>query len=132
MAPGPHVMIGRLVTRTNTGHMFSEAILTSLFILVSKLTGARGDDPKPSVVLRGAGASFPKEVYSEWLPTYMSSRRRWVNIEMGYQPIGSSRGKQAVMGQGGLEVEYAGSDEDMTAQEREDYPDLMLFPTMAG
>lgn len=84
-------------------------------------------------MLRGAGASFPKTVYLEWISKFREKRRlAGVALEMNYNAVGSTKGKLAIMDKLKTEVEYAGSDVDLTKEEKKEYPNIIAFPTMAG
>lgn len=51
---------------------------------------------------------------------------------MVYDKVGSGDGRSRIMELSGDPVDYAGSDSDLTTQQKADYPNLMVFPTMAG
>lgn len=50
---------------------------------------------------------------------------------MTYDSVGSGAGKSRIQGIGGP-VEYAGSDSVLSPSAYEEFPDLQMFPTMAG
>ena len=92
-------------------------------------------DAHALVNMRGAGASFPSEVYKSWMPMYKSSRQTFVNLYMDYQAIGSGGGKKLIKGEAAEKadpIEYAGSDSLLKEAEYVAYPDLQMLPTMAG
>lgn len=84
--------------------------------------------PQPSVVLKGAGATFPNPVYAKWFTNY---RRANPNVEINYSPIGSAEGvRQLLAG----ETDFAASDSpeairDLAPTEQEKY---LLFPSIVG
>lgn len=50
-----------------------------------------------SVQLRGAGASFPAEVYKAWISSYIAIRREYVaDLTMTYDSVGSGGGKTRI------------------------------------
>ncbi|KAL8570484.1 hypothetical protein ACOMHN_034519 [Nucella lapillus] len=81
--------------------------------------------------LRGAGASFPNDVYQAWIPVYRSHRQPYVDLNMTYNPVGSGKGRALIVGDTG-DVEYVGSDSLLTDSELQGRSDLITFPTMAG
>ena len=80
--------------------------------------------------LRGEGASFPGAVYKNWIPAYRRYRSPHVSLNMKYDAVGSGNGKRAI--KDNIDIEYAGSDTVLSAEEQVNYPDLVTFPTMAG
>ena len=80
--------------------------------------------------LRGQGASFPANVYKKWIPAYVRYRSTYVSLNMEYLAVGSGKGKSAI--KDNIDIEYAGSDSLLTANDTLNYPDLVTFPTMAG
>lgn len=49
-----------------------------------------------SVEINGAGASFPFDVYSAWLPAYKAHRSRWIDLSMKYLSVGSGAGLASI------------------------------------
>ena len=49
-----------------------------------------------AVELNGAGASFPYDVYSAWMPAYKAHRRPFRHLSMRYESIGSGGGKARI------------------------------------
>ncbi|KAK7498996.1 hypothetical protein BaRGS_00009805 [Batillaria attramentaria] len=88
-------------------------------------------EAEAKVNLRGAGASFPNEVYQTWIPSYRAYRQAHVQLNMTYEKAGSGSGKARIKANAG-DIEYAGSDSLLSAEDREKYKDLVMFPTMAG
>jgi hypothetical protein len=87
---------------------------------------------KPEISLSGAGASFPNEVYQNWAVMYTAERQAYITLEMSYDAIGSGSGKKRIMGKTGTMVTYAGSDSLLSDEEMKNFPNLKMFPTMAG
>ena len=109
-----------------------ELILKILPIL--QLWGLSIKTPETEAVrvqLRGAGASFPNEVYQAWIPAYKAYRQARVDLNMSYEPVGSGKGKARIVENAG-DIEYAGSDSVLKDSERRGKNDLVMFPTMAG
>lgn len=84
------------------------------------------------VLLRGEGASFPEPVYIAWEHSYRAHRLQHADVQMTYKASGSGSGKAAIKKGPNSVVEYAGSDSILTEEEHAKYPDLKMFPTMAG
>ncbi|XP_076449130.1 uncharacterized protein LOC143285617 [Babylonia areolata] len=85
-----------------------------------------------AVEVNGAGASFPVDVYSAWIPAYKAHRRPFRQVEMKYDSVGSGDGKARIKGVKGPPVTYAGSDSLLKEEEYQAYPDLQMLPSMAG
>lgn len=83
-----------------------------------------------AINIRGRGASFPYEVYKIWQNTYLRLRQEHVHLEMQYDAVGSSIGRDSIFAN--ADIEYAGSDNLISDTERVAYPDLIEFPTMTG
>ncbi len=101
------------------------AAVLVLLLCVPEVTLGEG------IKVRGAGASFPNEVYKNWLPTYTSVRQPFVKLDMTYEVTGSSKGKERIQEFPEV-VDYAGSDYVLNEQEQRDFPDLKIFPSLAG
>ncbi|CAH1793096.1 unnamed protein product [Owenia fusiformis] len=87
------------------------------------------------VNLRGAGASFPSEVYAAYMPIYKSTRSAFVTLNMTYDVVGSGNGQKRIKKTGHdstLDVEYAGSDGLLGEDDYLSYPDLQMLPVLAG
>ncbi len=86
------------------------------------------------VHLRGAGASFPANVYQTWLTLFTAYRRKFVTLETTYQVTGSGNGKKLIMREleGEYPIDYAGSDSLLTEANYHANPDLQMLPSMAG
>lgn len=79
-----------------------------------------------SVQLTGAGASFPYPLYSRWFYEYA-----FVNPvpRINYQSIGSGGGIRQITEKN---VDFAGSDAVLNADQKAAAPGLMMLPTVAG
>ena len=86
---------------------------------------------KDTILLRGAGASFPNEVYKQWLTSFISHRKDFVDVSTSYQAVGSGTGK-AWFKDDSVPLEYVGSDSLLDDQDYIDHPDFQMFPTLAG
>ena len=82
--------------------------------------------PAGSIVINGAGATFPEPVYTEWRFAY-----QYVNpsVTINYQGIGSGGGKKGIADK---TLDFAGSDSLLTQAEYDANPTLQMFPTLAG
>ncbi|XP_067651132.1 atrial natriuretic peptide receptor 2-like [Haliotis asinina] len=85
-----------------------------------------------TVQLRGAGASFPEQVYKSWTASYKLYRQqRATDVNATYLSVGSGSGRKRIISNDG-NLEFAGSDSLMSAEERKQAPDIVMFPTLAG
>jgi phosphate transport system substrate-binding protein len=82
--------------------------------------------PAGSVLVNGAGATFPAPVYADWAYAY-----QYVDpsVVVNYQPIGSGGGKKAIVDG---TVDFAGSDSLLKDEEYAAGKDLQMYPTLAG
>lgn len=83
--------------------------------------------PKPgSIVINGAGASFPYPLYSRWFFEYA-----YVNpaVRINYNPIGSGGGISQITAK---TVEFGGSDAPMTDAEYDKAKGVQMLPIIAG
>jgi phosphate transport system substrate-binding protein len=81
--------------------------------------------------INGAGATFPYPMYSKWFDEY---HKKFANIQINYQPIGSGGGiKQVTEGT----VDFGGSDGPMNDDQLKAFQDkhgfgILHFPTVLG
>jgi phosphate transport system substrate-binding protein len=80
-----------------------------------------------SVLLNGAGATFPVPIYSKWFQTYSTTVDK--NVAFNYQPIGSGGGISAITAK---TVDFAGSDAPLSDDQLAKAPGLLHIPTVAG
>ena len=88
---------------------------------------------RPIPVL-GAGASLPSRLYKDAIAAYHFVNR---SVQVSYAVTGSGGGKCRIKGSCPEEPEptsadFAGSDSLLTDAEYEQYPDLQMYPTVAG
>lgn len=75
---------------------------------------------------------FTMQVYNLWMAAYRAFRSEFVNIVMTYDGQSSGYGKRRIKGILPPPVDYSGTDSVLTESEHQQYPDLQMFPTMAG
>ena len=63
---------------------------------------------------------------------YKAQRSQFVDLGMAYDARGSGHGKERITGKVDPMVEYAGSDSLLKETDYDIYPDLQMFPTLAG
>lgn len=80
--------------------------------------------PSAEVKLKGAGATFPKPVYDEWMQVYQEE----TNVPITYEGIGSGGGQKAIIDK---TVDFAGSDAVMKTEDLEKQG-LLQFPMIVG
>jgi phosphate transport system substrate-binding protein len=84
-----------------------------------------------TVLLNGAGATFPYPMYSKWFDVY---HQQHPNIQINYQSIGSGGGiRQALAGT----VDFGASDGPMSDEQIKEFKekrgvDILHFPTVLG
>ncbi|MGB7434016.1 MAG: phosphate ABC transporter substrate-binding protein PstS [Candidatus Acidiferrum sp.] len=84
-----------------------------------------------SVLINGAGATFPYPIYSKWFDVY---HQKHSNLQFNYQSVGSGAGiRQVTEGT----VDFGASDGPMNDQQLKDYEQkrgskILHFPTVLG
>lgn len=117
----------KLVMSTTQRQTFSKIRLTSTDNSLSVTSHS------PSVSLHGIGATFPSAVYDAWMPVFQYERQRFVDVDNSFEERCSLDGKQALMrDKNGSLYAYGASDAVLTDEERENYPDIVALPAMAG
>lgn len=109
-------------------------LIISVFILLAILLNAcnnSGDSsaegaPSGSVLINGAGATFPLPVYTEWIYAYSKVDS---SVVINYQGTGSGSGKRSIIEN---IVDFAGSDSLLLDDEYERGKDLQMYPMLAG
>jgi phosphate ABC transporter phosphate-binding protein len=79
-----------------------------------------------TVMLNGAGASFPYPLLEEMIKTYQNGKS---NIEINYQPTGSGAGISSLTDK---TVDFAGSDAPLSASEAQNAPNTLHIPETIG
>jgi len=80
-----------------------------------------------SVILQGAGATFPAPLYQKWLSEY---GKLHPNLKMDYQSIGSGGGIKQIKEQ---TVDFGASDAPMTDEDLKSAPgEIVHIPTVLG
>ena len=89
-------------------------------------TPAATELPAGSVIINGAGATFPLPVYNEWTFAY-----QYVDpaVVINYQGIGSGGGKKGIIDN---TIDFAGSDSLLKDEEYTAGVDLQMYPMLAG
>jgi phosphate transport system substrate-binding protein len=99
--------------------------MTKLALAALLLVGggvARAD----SILVNGAGATFPNPLYSKWFSEY---NKLYPDIRFNYQAIGSGGGiQQFTAGT----VDFGATDAPMSAEEQAKAPDAIHIPTVLG
>jgi phosphate transport system substrate-binding protein len=109
------------------------AIAVSSAVLINCDPGAPSeskaapDAPAGQIRVTGAGATFPYPIYSKWFDEY---HRKFPNIEINYQSIGSGGGiRQVLEGT----VDFGATDGPMTDEQLQQAKIKILhFPTVLG
>src|ERR1700680_2106919 len=109
-------------------------VVTLLFPLAGLVLRASPGHPAPApdtVLINGAGATFPNPIYSKWFDEY---RKVHTDVQINYQPIGSGGGiRQIIAGT----VDFGASDGPMTDEQIKQFKDarganILHFPTVLG
>ncbi|CAI9721055.1 guanylyl cyclase GC-E-like [Octopus vulgaris] len=107
------------------GYFFSSPHRHFVILIVNLLASSLVSSDE--IVVQGVGASFPAEVYAQWINNYMPTRRVFTNLAIYYNVTGSSKGLKAI--QQDEFVDFAGSETLLPANASSN---LKMLPTMAG
>ena len=111
----------------------SRCVTVLTVVVLAGLEGSHVNNAAGSkLTLHGAGASFPSQVYQSWLVQYAAFRKPYVTLTLQYDAVGSGAGKARMKGLKEGYVDYVGSDSLLSEDDHKNYPDLRMFPTMAG
>jgi phosphate transport system substrate-binding protein len=102
-------------------------VLTSLVAFHSSLSNAAPVPTPETVMLTGAGATFPYPIYSKWFSDYNKIHS---DIQINYQSIGSGAGiRQLLSGT----VDFGASDAPMNDEQlAQSKTKILHFPTVLG
>jgi phosphate ABC transporter phosphate-binding protein len=84
--------------------------------------------PPPSIVLKGAGATFPYPVYQKW---FLNFRQQHPNTEIEYEAVGSQEGMRRLLAS---QVDFGASDDPAALHELapESESRYVFFPSVVG
>ena len=103
--------------------------IAAVFVLITALTGMIW--AQETLLINGAGATFPNPMYSKWFDEYHAKNP---NIQINYQSLGSGAGiKQVTEGT----VDFGASDGPMNDDQLKAFNDkhgfgILHFPTVLG
>jgi phosphate transport system substrate-binding protein len=103
--------------------------IVALAIIVGAVVGYiyLGTPAAESVILSGAGATFPQPFLNATITTYTTQIR--TNLQINYQPVGSGQGISSFTKK---EVDFACSDAPLTTSQREAAPNALHIPETIG
>ncbi len=100
-------------------------VLSAVVVASAMLLSGCSDAKNETVVLNGAGASFPAPVYQNWTNSYSEKDN---GVKVNYQSIGSGAGLNQLKEN---TVDFAGSDNPLTLADQE-AAGLVQFPMLTG
>jgi phosphate transport system substrate-binding protein len=101
--------------------------LAFLFLLAAIGCGQSEGPVTATVVINGAGATFPNPIYSRWFAEYEKAHP---NVKINYQPIGSGGGIRQLTAK---TVFFGASDGPMTGEQLKAAPGpIVHLPTVLG
>jgi phosphate transport system substrate-binding protein len=103
--------------------MTTKTMLTALGLMAVVSTGAVADD---SLLINGAGATFPAPLYSKWFSDY---NKLHPDLKFNYQSIGSGGGIKQITER---TVDFGASDAPLTDEQLTKTPGLLHIPTVMG
>lgn len=96
-------------------------LLANILISAAAISAAKAD----SMMINGAGASFPAPVYQMWSYLYTKSQNA---AKINYQSIGSGAGLNQLKAE---TIDFAGSDSPLTLEKQKEFA-LRQFPMLTG
>jgi phosphate transport system substrate-binding protein len=106
----------------------TQIVQQTKIVEITPTPGAATPTPLPagSVLITGAGATFPLPLYSQWTYAF-----QYVDpaVAINYTGVGSGAGKTAIIQN---TVDFAGSDSLLSDQNYTDGKDLQMYPMVAG
>src|SRR5258706_10111940 len=98
---------------------------TALFLAMLSLSGI-AMATTDSLLINGAGATFPFPLYSKWFSEY---NKKFPNLKFNYQSIGSGGGVKQITEK---TVDFGATDSPMTDPQLAKAPGVMHIPTALG
>ncbi|HYY51918.1 MAG TPA: phosphate ABC transporter substrate-binding protein PstS, partial [Myxococcales bacterium] len=98
--------------------------MRKLFVMLLAVAG--GAVAAESILINGAGATFPYPIYSKWFSDYNKAHP---NVQINYQSIGSGGGIKQITER---TVDFGASDAPMSAEEMQKAPGIQHIPTVLG
>ncbi|XP_059141746.1 atrial natriuretic peptide receptor 2-like [Physella acuta] len=92
---------------------------------LTPLTTVRGLD------IQAEGASFPDAAYQKWTAAYSATRMAKKQVKITYKTTGSG-GAVAAITTRPDQVDFVGSDNVLSDADKKKFPDLVIFPLIAG
>jgi len=100
--------------------------MRKLFVVAAALALAQAGSASDSLLINGAGATFPFPLYSKWFSEYQKVKP---SMQFNYQSIGSGGGIQQITNG---TVDFGASDAPMTEEELAKIPGIVHIPTVMG
>lgn len=100
--------------------------MTKKLLALAAVAAAGAASAAGTLLVNGAGATFPFPLYSRWFAEYGKLRP---DLRFNYQPIGSGAGIQQITNG---TVDFGASDAPMTDEELSRAPDVVHVPTVLG
>ena len=128
VVPTPQVIEKVVVQTQVVENLVEKVVEKTVQVVATPTAGPKAPTAMPagSIVINGAGATFPDPVYTEWRFAYQYVRPA---VTINYQGIGSGGGKKWIAYK---TIDFAGSDSLLTKAEYDANPTLQMFPTLAG
>src|SRR5689334_22599125 len=103
------------------------ASLCAMVVLVGSLACQPNSSSGGTVMLQGAGATFPNPLYQKWLSEYSKLH---ANVKIDYQSIGSGGGVKQLKDQ---TIDFGASDPPMKDEDLKSAPgEILHIPTVLG
>ncbi|MBF0206404.1 MAG: phosphate ABC transporter substrate-binding protein PstS [Oligoflexia bacterium] len=116
-----------LFIRNDLCRHLEKIILISLLSIYILAQGGLSSSYANTIIINGAGATFPYPIYMKWISEYQKQNPR---AQINYQPLGSSGGIRQLLKQ---TVDFAASDIPMKESELHSAPwPIIQIPTVIG
>jgi len=115
------------VTNMRTTYKIIIPIVAIVIIIGSVLAYQYFQTPPQTIILKGAGATFPQPFLNATITTYTTQVR--TNVQINYQSVGSGQGIQSLTSK---TVDFAASDAPLSDSQRQAAPNTLHIPETIG
>ena len=80
--------------------------------------------------ISGFGGSAPASVFHQWGALYAANRKAVADINVAYRVVNNDKVLDSSFAANSNEANFASIERMLTAEERNEYPNLVMFPVM--
>ncbi|MBL1210710.1 phosphate ABC transporter substrate-binding protein PstS [Geminocystis sp. GBBB08] len=113
------VKVSKVFTRSLCGIILLTGFLSSCENNSNSSVNAPSIDPNQTVMIKGAGATFPAPLYQLWIQKYGEGKDKQ-NIKIAYDSVGSGKGVKNFLEEN---VDFGASDAPLNEKEKKLFPE---------